>query len=70
MILNDEQVEIVRKHYLLNIFDRSAKRQNLNIKGRRETGIKGTGERILHRPYLSFQAVRNPPQLLKKKGKI
>lgn len=31
-----------------------------NIKGR-ETEIKGTGDRILHRPYPPYQAVRDPP---------
>ena len=46
MILNDGQVEIVRKHYITLDILTEAQRS----KGR-ETGIKGTGERILHRPY-------------------
>ena len=40
MILNDGQVEIVRKHYLLSILT-EVQRGKVNIKGW-ETGIKGT----------------------------
>ena len=59
MILYDGQVEIVKKIYLLNILP-EALRGKVNIKGR-ETGIKSTGERILHRPCSPSQAVRDPP---------
>ena len=41
MILNDGQVEIVRKHYLLNILT-EVQRGKVNIKGR-ETGNNITG---------------------------
>lgn len=46
-----------------------AQRGNVNIKGL-ETGIKGTGERILQRPYSPWQAVGDPPFWKKKEKNI
>ena len=68
MILNDGQVEIVRKHYLSDILT-EVQRGKVNIKGW-ETGIKGTDERILHRPYPPSQAVRDRPFEKKKEKYI
>ena len=53
------------KKTLPNIFT-VVQRGNVNIKGR-ETGIRGTGDRILHCPYPPFQAVRDPPSFKKKR---
>ena len=41
MILNDGQVEIVRKHYPLNILTEVQRGKVKKVEGR-ETGIKGT----------------------------
>lgn len=45
---------------------KKTERGEVNIKGR-QTGIKGTGDRILHRPYPSLPSCPRPA-LLKKRG--